>query len=122
MYSWSLSAFVGLKDNLTAPRIFPLLNPAGEKKLSAILSVNAHSPAISPFNGTNLYTSEYLSYIYLYPLSKTMYDELGQVSNASVTFAVAVSEDAIPTVAERYGETNPTQSLRDSTNAVIIVT
>ena len=41
---------------------------------------------------------------------------------ASTTFLVAVIESATPTVAARYGETNPTQSLRVSTSEVIIVT
>src|SRR5210317_2323423 len=65
LYNSSLCALVGLNANLTAPLMIPLLKPAGENHESAIKSVLAARPAVSPFNGTNLYKSEYLSYIYL---------------------------------------------------------
>ena len=60
-YNSSLCDFVGLKASLAAPRITPRLKPAGEYQESAIMSVLAANPAMSPFNGTNLYTSLYLS-------------------------------------------------------------
>ena len=65
LYSSSLCALVGLNANLTAPLTIPLLKPAGEYQASAIKSVLAARPAMSPFNGTYLYTSAYLSYMYL---------------------------------------------------------
>ena len=71
MYNSSLCDLDGLKASLTAPLTFPLLKPAGENQESATKSVLAANPAMSPFKGTNLYTSLYLSYIYLYPLSNT---------------------------------------------------
>src|SRR6056300_132599 len=61
LYKTSLCVFVGLYANLTAPLITPLLKPAGENHESAIKSVLAAKPAISPFNGTYLNTSLYLS-------------------------------------------------------------
>src|SRR5210317_2293804 len=61
LYNSSLCVFDGLYANLTAPLITPLLKPAGENHESAIKSVLAAKPAISPFNGTNLNKSLYLS-------------------------------------------------------------
>jgi len=57
----TLCCFVGLYANLAAPLITPLFNPAGENQASAKMSVLAANPAMSPFNGTYLYTSLYLS-------------------------------------------------------------
>ena len=53
-YNSSLCAFDGLNASLTAPLTIPLFSPAGENQLSAIKSVLAAKPAISPFNGTYL--------------------------------------------------------------------
>ena len=64
-YKTSLCALLGLNANLTTLLIIPLFNPAWENQVSLVISVLAHRPAISPFNGTYLKTSEYLSYIYL---------------------------------------------------------
>lgn len=61
LYNSSLCVLAGLKASLTAPLITPLLKPAGENQESAIISVLAANPAISPFNGTYLNTSLYLS-------------------------------------------------------------
>src|SRR6056300_1281711 len=61
LYNSSLCVFDGLYANLTAPLITPLLKPAGEYHESAIKSVLADKPAMSPFNGTYLNTSLYLS-------------------------------------------------------------
>ena len=47
--------------------------------------MKAQSPAVSPFIGTNRKTSLYLSYICLYELSNTIYEDEGQRSNASTT-------------------------------------
>ena len=84
--------------------------------------MKAQRPAVSPFIGTKRNTSLYLSYICLYELSNTIYEDEGQRSNASTTFSVAVIELETPTVADRNGETNATQSLLLSVNAVNIVT
>ena len=53
-YNSSLCVFVGLNASLTAPLTTPLLKPAGENQLSAIRSVLAAKPAMSPLSGTYL--------------------------------------------------------------------
>ena len=56
--------FSWIKRKFNSSLTIPLLKPAGENRLSATRSVLAR-PATSPFSGTNLYTSLYLSYVYL---------------------------------------------------------
>ena len=68
-YKRSLSAFLGLNGSLTTFFSPPLLYPAGENHASLSSSDLTARPAISPFKGTYRYTSLYLSYAYLYPLS-----------------------------------------------------
>jgi len=114
----SLCALVGLNANLTAPLIIPLLKPAGEKKGSATVSVLAASPAMSPFNGTNLYTSLYLSYAYLYPLSKTAYEDDLTLSKKSLTFCICVFEFVTLTTSALCGEANTIASFLSS--AIVI--
>ena len=54
-----------IKRKFNSALTIPLLKPMVNTKASAIRSVLVERPAVSPFNGTNLYTSLYLSYAYL---------------------------------------------------------